>query len=200
MAWPAAEDHPAQRDVVARVALAQHLQRVGDYLDVVGAVRHVGDIERLSGHRRQEAPLTPAPRGSAPGERRVARGMQFAAAVPGEPERRQEPLFLAEQFLRYERPDTDHLVSVIGVGDDIRVLAENIEYREAVRGEGADPARRLVPVKLALAVEARVAGLNRPPPHPDELPTHRDLAPFRPVRTHGALPAALPYELPTPAP
>src|SRR5215472_16698548 len=100
------------------------------------------------------APPSRPRRPSAPGERRVARGMQGAGAVAREPERGQQPLFLAEQLLGHQRPDPDHLVAVVGVGDDVGVLAEDIEYREAVRRERADPAGRLVPVELALALEA----------------------------------------------
>src|SRR5713101_6658952 len=94
---------------------------------------------------------------SAPGERRVARRVQLAAAVAAEPERRQESLLLAEQFLRDQRPDADHLVPVVGVGDDVGVLVEQVEDWEAVRRERADPARWLVSVQIALALEALVA-------------------------------------------
>ena len=36
---------------------------------------------------------------------------------------------------------TDHLVAVVGVGDDKAVLAHGVEYRKAVRGKRTDAAR-----------------------------------------------------------
>src|SRR5215475_16130851 len=67
----------------------------------------------------------------APGERRVAGRVQVAAAVAAEPERRQQSLALAKQFPGDQRPDADHLVPVIGVGDDVGVLVEGVEDGEA---------------------------------------------------------------------
>src|SRR5215470_2065275 len=49
VAGRAAEDDLTERDVVAGRGLVQNLLRVGGYLDVVGAVGHVGDVERLAG-------------------------------------------------------------------------------------------------------------------------------------------------------
>src|ERR1700730_7391372 len=109
---------------------------------------------------------------SAPRERRAAGGVQLARLVAGEAERRQEALLLAEQMRLDKGADADHLVSVVGVGDDVSVLAECVEYREAARGEGADPAGRLVPVKLSLAPQPLVAVSERRGPHPDEVPGH----------------------------
>ena len=45
----AAQDDLPERDVVAGVRLVQDPLRVGDYRDVVGAVRYAGDVKRLPG-------------------------------------------------------------------------------------------------------------------------------------------------------
>src|SRR5260370_36150353 len=94
----------------------------------------------------------------APGERRVARRVQLPGAVPVEPEGPEQLLLLAEDFPGREGSDADHLVAVIGVGDHVGVLTEHVEDREAIRGEGADPAGRLAPVQGPLALEPLVAG------------------------------------------
>src|SRR5205085_5686326 len=96
--------------------------------------------------------ITPTP--SAPGERRMAHRVQFTRLVPAEPERCQQSLLLTEEFPGHQGPDADHLEPVIGIGDHVRVLPEDVEDGEAVRGEGADPARGLVPVQLTLALES----------------------------------------------
>lgn len=83
--------------------------------------------------------------------------MKLAGAVPAEPERREQRLLLAEQFLRDQGSDADHLVAVIGVGYHISVLRERVEDREAVRRERADPARGLVSVQVTLPLETLVA-------------------------------------------
>ena len=41
-------------------------------------------------------------------------------------------------------PDADHLVAVVRVGNHVDVLAEAVEHREIVGGEGADAAGRLL--------------------------------------------------------
>src|SRR5215471_21087309 len=94
---------------------------------------------------------------SAPGERRVAGRVQVAAAVTAEPERRQQFLALAQQLPGDQRPDPDHLVPMIGVGDDVGVLVEHVEDGETVRRERADTAGRLVAVCLALPLEPLMA-------------------------------------------
>ena len=111
--------------------------------------------------------------------------MQVAGAVATEPERREQSLLLAEQFPGDQRADPDHLVAVVGVGDDVGVLPEHVEDREAVRGEGADPAGGLVPVQVALALEPLVAVREGGGPHPDEVLRHRVVGTGRAVRVHG---------------
>src|SRR6185437_4810164 len=90
-------------------------------------------------------------------------------------------LALAKQFLGDQCPDADHLVPVIGVGDDVGVLVEHVEDWEAVRGERADPAGRLMPVRRALALEPLMAVGERGRPHPDEALRHRVVGAFRAV-------------------
>src|SRR5690349_935729 len=97
----------------------------------------------------QPAPTIPARttliRNSAPRERRMAHRVQLTRLIPAEPERTEQPLLLPEKLPGHQGPDPDHLEPVIGVGDDVRVLPEDVEDGEAVRGERADPARGLVP-------------------------------------------------------
>src|SRR5262249_43347762 len=93
----------------------------------------------------------------APGERRVAGRVQVAAAVAAEPERPQQPWAPAKHSPGARRPDADHLFPVFGVGDDGGFLGEGVEEGEAVGGDRADPAGRLVPVRVALALEPLVA-------------------------------------------
>jgi hypothetical protein len=84
-------------------------------------------------------------------------GCSSARAVPAEPERGQQSLRLPEQFPGHQGPDADHLESVIGIGDHVGVLTEHVEDGEAVRGEGADSAGRVVPVEVPLSLEPLVA-------------------------------------------
>ena len=70
--------------------------------------------------------------------------MKLSLGEAREPERLEQHALLADKFLRHELADADHLVAVIGVGDDMAVLPECIDYRETVRREAANPARGLV--------------------------------------------------------
>src|SRR5262249_38349382 len=124
---------------------------------------------------------------SAPGERRVADRMQLAGLIPAEPERCEQRLLLAEQFLGNQRADANHLVTVVGVGDDVSVLVKHVEDGEAVRGERADPAGRLGPVRLTPPLEALVAVSQRGRPHTDEPLTYRVVGALRAVRVHSNL-------------
>ena len=66
--------------------------------------------------------------------------MQFALGEPRKAERLEQFTLLAYQFLRHELAHADHFIAVIGVGNDIDILAEDVEDREIVRGEAAEPA------------------------------------------------------------
>ena len=76
---------------------------------------------------------------------------------------------------------------MVGVRDDVSVLAEHIEDGEAVRGERADPAGRLMPVRRTLALEPPVAVSQRGRPHADEARRHRIVRALRSIRVHGHL-------------
>ena len=69
--------------------------------------------------------------------------MQFALGEPRKAERLKQRALLAYQFLRHELAHADHFIAVIGVGNDIDILAEDIEDRKVVRGEAAEAARIL---------------------------------------------------------
>jgi len=111
--------------------------------------------------------------------------------VPAEPERGQQPLVLPEEFPGDQGPDADHLEPVIGIGDHVGVLMENVEDGKAVRGEGADSARRLVPVEMPLSLEPLMAVSQPRGPHPDEVIGHRVLGALRAVRVDGHGPGGL---------
>lgn len=81
--------------------------------------------------------------------------MRFAGLVATKAERLQQDLPLVYQLLCYERPDPDHLVAVVvRVGDDVGVLAEGFEDREAVWREAADASGRFFKEESSLGLEA----------------------------------------------
>src|SRR4030067_1018955 len=83
---------------------------------------------------------------SAPRKRAVGSRMQLALGEPRKAERLKQRALLAPQLLRHELAHADHFITVIGVGNDIDVLAEKIEHRKIVRREAAEPARVLFPL------------------------------------------------------
>ena len=60
-------------------------------------------------------------------------GCKLALGVAREAERLEQRALFAEQLLRDELAHADHLVAVVGVGDHVDVLAEEVEHRETVR-------------------------------------------------------------------
>src|SRR3954453_262905 len=93
---------------------------------------------------------------SAPGEGARRYRMQPAFGVAGNPERLEQRARLANDLLRHEFADADHLVAVIGVRDDIAIVAEDIENREGIRREAADAAGLFLVIQPMLALEALV--------------------------------------------
>src|SRR5215510_1203127 len=81
---------------------------------------------------------------STPRERTVRLRMQLALGEAREAERQQQVALLARDVIGHQFADADHLVAVIGVGDEVGVLAESVEHGEAVGGEAPDAARRLL--------------------------------------------------------
>ncbi len=63
--------------------------------------------------------------------------MKFSLGEAREAERLKQPAFLAEEFLRHELAHADHLIAMIGVGDDIDIFAKYIEHRKIIRREAA---------------------------------------------------------------
>src|SRR5918997_5858790 len=124
---------------------------------------------------------------SAPREGGIAGGVQPSGLVAGEAERFEQPLLLAQQLLGHQRPDPDHLVSVVGVGDDGGILPEHVEDGKTVRGEAADPPRGLPGEEVALALEALVAVGEGRGPHPGEVLTDDEVRALGSVRIDGDL-------------
>ena len=67
--------------------------------------------------------------------------MKVALCIAGEAKRVEEPGLVATDRLGDQLAHTNHLVAMVGVGDDEAVLPHAIKYRKAVRGECADAAR-----------------------------------------------------------
>src|SRR3712207_4445491 len=78
---------------------------------------------------------------SAPGKRGAARRVQPPVLVTVETERREQLLGLTEELACHQLADADHLVAVVGVGDDVGVAVEGVEHRKAVRREAAEASR-----------------------------------------------------------
>src|SRR5215213_2354434 len=89
---------------------------------------------------------------SAPWERRVARWVQFSGLVAGETERFQQFLRPVPKLLRPQGTDPDHLVAVVGVGDDVGVGPGGGEDGEAIGGEAPESARGLPGEQVARAL------------------------------------------------
>src|SRR3712207_8528862 len=102
----------------------------------------------------------------------MTRGVQPSGLVAREAERFEQGLRLVHELLGHQRPYTDHLVAVVGVGDDVGVLAEGVEDGEAVGGEAPDPTRRLLREEFSLALEAALAGRKSRGPHPGDVPDY----------------------------
>src|SRR3954452_6540226 len=129
-----------------------------------------GRRSRRSGSEPGRCWREPRARGAlAARERRAAGGMQPPLLEAVEAERLQQPLRSPEHLLGDQSADTDHLVAVVGVGDDVGVLPEHVEDREAVRREAADATRRLLGEQVPLALEALEAVLEPRRPQPGEL-------------------------------
>ena len=97
-------------------------------------------------------------------------GCKLALGIARKAERLEQRALLAHQLLRHQLADADHLVAVIGIGNDIDILAEHIEDREIVRREAAEPARLLVLlVERDLALEPLLAMRQHRAPRLDEV-------------------------------
>src|SRR5206468_913559 len=105
----------------------------------------------------------------APGKRAVRDRMQPSFGVPRKAERLKQRAFAAKQLFGYQFADADHLVAVIGVCDDVDVVAKAVEHGKIVRCEAAYAARRLLPVNPVLILEALLAMRQRGGPHVGEM-------------------------------
>src|SRR6187455_3032436 len=113
---------------------------------------------------------------STPREWAVGGRVQLALSEPRKAERLKQRALLARQLLRHQLTDTNHLISVIGVGNHIDVLAERIEHRKIIRREAAEPAGVFVPpVKRHLALETLLTMRERRAPHLDEVVADHEL-------------------------
>src|SRR5713101_2470114 len=106
---------------------------------------------------------------SAPGERAVRHRMEPAGGEAREAERLEQVARRADDVVGDQLADADHLVAVVGIGDDVDIVAEAVEHRKAVGGEAADAARRLLLVEADLALEALLAEGQRRAPHMGEI-------------------------------
>ena len=91
--------------------------------------------------------------------------MELALLIAREPERLEQLRALAGNLAGHQLAHPEHLVAVIGIGDDIDIVAEHVEHREAVGREAADPAGVFrPPVEMRLALETLLAmGQHRAP-------------------------------------
>src|SRR6185312_5113790 len=94
---------------------------------------------------------------STPRKRAVGLRVQLALGKAREAEWPQQLAFLSHHVVGHQLADADHLVAVVGVGDEVGVVAELVEHREAVGREAADAARRLLLVFRHLPLEALLA-------------------------------------------
>src|SRR5207245_6339361 len=94
---------------------------------------------------------------SAPGKGRVAHGVQLAGGVPAELEWLQQVLPFPHHLFRDQGSNSNHLVAMVGVGDDVCVPSEPVEDRKVVRSEGSDSAGGRLALQSALALESLLA-------------------------------------------
>ncbi len=87
---------------------------------------------------------------SAPGKRAIGLGEQLPLVITVKSKGPQEGLLFSHYLFCHELSNTDHLVSVAGIRDQITILSHNIEYGKIIRGEGPEPARWLFPVTMIL--------------------------------------------------
>src|SRR6476469_7414610 len=107
---------------------------------------------------------------SAPREWAVGGRMQLALSEPRKAERLKQRALLAQQLLRHQLANADHLIAVIGVSNEVNVLAERIEHRKVVGRETAEPAGILVVlVQRDFAFEPLLAMREHRAPHMNEV-------------------------------
>ena len=70
--------------------------------------------------------------------------MQLSGLVAGEAERFEQFLRFVHKLLCYQRTDPDHLVAVVGVGDEVGIVPEGIEDGRSFGGKAPDTARRFL--------------------------------------------------------
>src|SRR3546814_560117 len=104
-------------------------------------------IPARSHHAAQSGPVVVLSRSalpSAPGIGAVGNGVELPGREAREAERFEQLGASADDVVGDQLTDADHLVAVVGIGDDVDVVAEPIEDRKAVGGEAANAARRLL--------------------------------------------------------
>src|SRR5688572_33042325 len=123
---------------------------------------------------------------SAPRERTLRYRVQLALRIAREAEGFEQARFLARDLLRRELADAQHLITMVGVGDDEDVVAKFVEDREAIGSEAAKPARLLVLlVEPDLALEALLAMRQHGAPAVHEIIADDEIGTVRSVRVDG---------------
>src|SRR5437588_6704970 len=100
-------------------------------------------------------------------------------------EGREQRAWLAEYFSGDQRPHAQHLIAVIGVRDDVAILAEDVENREGIGSETADAARLFMVVEVRFADEPLVTEGEGRAPHIGKGCGGDELVALRPVRIDG---------------
>src|SRR5687767_6883111 len=125
---------------------------------------------------------------STPRERTFGNGVELALRIAREAEGLEQGCLLPGDFLRYELTDAQHLVAVVGIGDDIDVVVELIENGEAVGSEAAKAARLLVLlVKPDLAFETLLTMGKHGAPGVNEIVADDEIRAVRPIGIDGDL-------------
>src|SRR2546421_14719 len=101
--------------------------------------------------------------------------MQLALGVARIAEWFQQLRAFAEQLTGDQLAHTDHLEAMIRIGNDVDVVAEPVEHREAVRREASDATGWFLSVEIVPPLEALLAERKRGSPHIGEVIGHHEL-------------------------
>ena len=85
---------------------------------------------------------------SAPWKRAIGFGEQFPLVITVKSKGSQKGLFLSHDLFCHELADTDHLISMTGIGNHVAVLPHDVKNGEIIRTKGPEAARRLLFVTI----------------------------------------------------
>src|SRR5579872_1628219 len=142
----------------------------------------LGPATRAACLRRPVRAFVEVAKLSAPRKRAVRSRMQSTLGEAREAKRLEQLTRSPADVLRRERADADHLVAVVGVGDHVDVVAEAVEDREVVGGEGADAPGGLTFEVRKRSLEALLAESERGAPHAREILAHHEVRRLRSIR------------------